>query len=293
MSSRPTPTASTTTRPSATDAPGPRALPRDALGLGLRPSLVGPLCETWPELGFLEVLVENFTGRAQLPRAQLARLGARYPLVGHGVSLNLLGADPLDLEHLVRVRDLVRAHGMPYFTDHLCWTASNGTHHHDLLPAPAHPDLIPYAAERASAIQDFLGVPFGLENLSSYVTWGRDQMPEWDFLAEVVRRSGCWVMLDLNNIVVSAVNHGFDPEDYLRAIDWSRVLQVHVAGHATRADGLRHDTHDREVSDPVWDLYRTAWRLGGPFPTLLEWDEHLPSLDEVLRVLRHALEVRA
>lgn len=181
---------------------------------------------------------------------------------------------------------------MPYFTEHLCWSASGGHPHHDLLPAPYDAELIPYVAARARFVQDFLGVPFGIENLSSYLAWGRSTMPEWEFYRRVVDESGTWTMLDINNVYVSSVNHGFDPRDYLASVRWDRVLQVHLAGHLVRPDGLRHDTHDRPVAPEVWALYREAWAMGGPFPTLLEWDEHIPPLADVLAEVARAREIR-
>lgn len=268
-------------------------IPRDALGIGLRRPHVDALLAEHVPVGFLEVIAENHLDVGSLSRARLDEVAARYPVVGHGVALNLVGAEPLDLAHLERVRALVRAHRMPWFSDHLCWSASGGHRHHDLLPAPYDPELVPYVAARARFVQEFLGVPFGIENLSSYVEWGRDRMPEWEFYRAVVDAADCWYMLDLNNIYVSSVNHGFDPMAYLASVRWDRVLQVHVAGHFVRPDGLRHDTHDRPVCAEVWALYREAWTLGGPFPTLLEWDDRVPPLSEVLAELAIAASVRS
>jgi uncharacterized protein (UPF0276 family) len=155
------------------------------------------------------------------------------------------------------------------------------------------PELVELAAERAAHVQRRLGRPFGLENLSSYVDFARSTMTEWDFYAGVVRAAGCGFMLDVNNIYVSSQNHGFDPERYLDAIDFSRVLQVHLAGHSREPDGTLVDTHDHPVPDPVWSLYASAWRRGGPFPTLLEWDARIPPMPEVLAELARAAEVRA
>lgn len=264
-----------------------------ATGVGLRPQHYGELLKDPPRIDFLEVIAENYIGRAELPRQRLRAVAERFPLVVHGVSLNLLGFDPLDLEYLGRVKQLIESFDMPYASDHLCWTASERMHHHDLLPAPYHPELVEHAARRAAFVQDYLGVPFGIENLSSYIAWTRDEMPEWEFLRAVVERSGCHYMLDINNLHVSAHNHGFDPNLYLDAIDWSRVLQVHLAGHDTLDGGLKHDTHDREVCEEVWRLYRRAWALGGPFPTLVEWDERVPSLAVMAAQLERARRMRA
>lgn len=270
-----------------------RSIPRDALGLGLRPAHYPYLFEHWPEVGYFEVISENFLGAAPPPRARLAALSARYPVVLHGVGLNLLGHAELDedyLDSLCRLADRVDA---PFVTDHLCWTGAHGVSHHDLLPVPYVPELVELAAERAYRVQQRLGRPFGIENLSSYVGFRRSTMTEWDFYAAVVRESGCWFMLDVNNIYVSSQNHGFDPLEYLRAIDFARVLQVHIAGHTREPDGTLVDTHDHPVSSAVWSLYAQAWKQGGPFPTLLEWDERVPPMPEVLAELAKAKGARA
>lgn len=253
-------------------------LAKTALGLGLRPNFYRDLECSSPAVDFFEVIVENYLGNSTLPRANLHRVAQRYPIVGHGVSLNLLGTDPLDFDYLKRVKDFIDEFHLPYMTDHLCWSAHEAVTHHDLLPAPYARELIPYVAERAARVQDFLGVPFGIENLSSYVTFARDDMPEWEFYRAVIVQSGCWYMLDVNNMYVSSVNHHFDAQQYLASVHWERVLQVHLAGHQTRPDGILHDTHDQPVCSEVWKLYADAWRLGGPFPTLLEWDANIPAL---------------
>jgi uncharacterized protein len=274
-------------------APSRSALPPDALGLGLRIPHYPYIFEHWPDIGYFEIISENFLGPALPPRQKLDRVRARYPLVLHGVGLNLLGHAPLDeayLDELCRLADLVDA---PFVTDHLCWTGAHCVSHHDLLPTPYLPELVELAAERAHAVQRRLGRPFGIENLSSYVELQRSTMTEWEFLTAVVRESGCWFMLDVNNIHVSSRNHGFDPEAYLSAIDFSRVLQVHLAGHSREPDGTLVDTHDHPVSSAVWALYAKAWKMGGPFPTLLEWDAEIPPMPAVLAEIAKAEEARA
>jgi uncharacterized protein (UPF0276 family) len=267
-------------------------IPRDAVGLGLRPRWVAALRSGAPGVDFLEVLVENVVGEATLPRERLAALAARYPLVGHGVSLDVAGTDPLDDAFLVRLADFVRDTGLAWHSDHLCWSNAGGLAHHELLPTPCVAAIVPWVAARARAIQDRLGVPFGLENVSTYLRWSMDDLPEWEFLARVAEAADCGVILDVNNVVVSAHNHGSDPLDALAAIPWSRVLHAHVAGHRVRPDGLRHDTHDRPVSDEVWEVYAESWRRGGPFPTVLEWDDEIPDLDVALAELDRARAVR-
>jgi uncharacterized protein (UPF0276 family) len=269
-----------------------RGLPGEALGVGLRVPHYRYVFEHEPDVDYFELISENFLGPASTPRARLERVRKRYPVVLHGVGLNLLGHAPLDedyLDRLSRLADLVEA---PFVTDHLCWTGAHGVTHHDLLPTPYTMDLVELAAERAEYVQRRLGRPFGIENLSSYVSFGRSTMTEWEFYSEVVRASGCWSMLDVNNVYVSSQNHGFDPDAYLAAIDFSRVLQVHLAGHTREPSGTIVDTHDQPVASAVWALYARAWKLGGPFPTLLEWDARIPPMPEVLAEIAKAKEAR-
>jgi uncharacterized protein len=264
-----------------------------ALGLGLRLSHYAHLFEHWPAIDYLEIISENFLSDAAPPRRQLDRIKARYPIVLHGVGLNLLGHAPLDdayLDRLCRLADHVDA---PFVTDHLCWTGAHGVTHHDLLPTPYVPALVELAAERAAYVQRRLGRPFGLENLSSYVAFRASTMTEWAFYNDVVRTAGCFYMLDINNVYVSSENHGFDPRAYLDSIDFARVLQIHLAGHTREPTGTIVDTHDQPVSDAVWALYRDAYRTHGPFPTLLEWDERIPPMPEVLAELDKACAVRS
>lgn len=265
---------------------------RDALGLGLR---VPHYAELWgrpsPGVDFFEVISENFLGDSAPARANLRRAVERAPVVLHGVGLNLLGPDPLDRGYLRALRRLADEVDAPWVTDHLCWTGARGRLSHDLLPAPMTLATARYAAERARVVQDVLERPFGLENLSSLIALHGDALGEAEFYADVVGRAGVWFMLDVNNIVVSARNHGLDPHAYLDAIDGRRVLQVHVAGHRALPSGPVVDTHDEPVPDEVWALYARAWAQLGPFPTLLEWDDKLPSYEacvaEVGEARRH------
>lgn len=269
-----------------------RSLPRDALGLGLRLAHYDYLFQHRPQLGYLEIITENFLGDSAPPARKLAWVCADYPVVLHGVSLNLLGHEPIDLAYLEDVCRLADRVGAAFVTDHLCWTGAHGMSHHDLLPMPYTPELVEFAAERAYDVQRRLDRPFGLENLSSYVQFRESSLSEHAFYTSVVREAGCHFMLDVNNIYVSSVNHGFDPLEYLRAIDFSRVLQVHIAGHKREREGTIVDTHDRPVCDEVWQLYARAWRMGGPFPTLLEWDDAIPPMPEAIAELERALAVR-
>lgn len=269
-----------------------RTIARDAVGIGLRPVHYAAITATAPEIDFFEVIAENLLGRSELPRRHAEAVARRYPLVAHGVSMDLAGTDPLDELHLAAFAALVRGLEMPWATEHLCWSASEGRRHHELLPPPLIEEAIGWTAERIRRVQAALDVPFGVENVSTYLSWAHDELTEWDFLRRVVEAADCGVLLDLNNVVVSAHNHGFSPLRYLDAVPWDRVLLVHLAGHELRADGLQHDTHDRAVDAEVWSLYREAWRRGGPFPTLIEWDDAIPPLEVVLAEARRAREVR-
>ncbi len=269
-----------------------RTLARDALGLGLRPVHYAALRETTPEVDFFEVIAENYLGASDVPRLHLDAIAERHPFVAHGVSLNLLGSDPLDPEYLARLRGFLEQYRVPLATDHLCWTTSERTNHHDLLPVPCSSEIIDWAVHRIRMVQRALGVPFGIENISTYLRHVREDLTEWEFLVQVAERADCGILLDINNIYVSSINHGFDPRAYLAAIPWDRVFYVHIAGHEVRPDGLRHDTHDRKVEEAVWALYADAWRRGGPFPTVLEWDDHIPPLDQAIAELKRALVVR-
>ncbi len=221
-------------------------------------------------------------GDAELPKQNLGRILDRYPVVLHGVGLGIASADPLDYSYLKKLKELADRTDTPYVTDHLCWTRIDGIQHHDLLPFPYTEENARYVAQRAATVQDYLGRPFGLENLSSYVAFATSNRTEWDFYNEVIAQSGCHYMLDINNIFVSSVNHGFNAKEYLTNIRWSQVLQCHIAGHTQRADGSLLDTHEEPVCAEVWELYAHAWQLSGGFKTLLERDGKIPAFPELL-----------
>jgi uncharacterized protein (UPF0276 family) len=269
------------------------------LGVGLRPALLAELDHVWQGgqtpalLDYFEIISENFMGQALPPRRNLQRVRERYAVVMHGVGLNLLGHEPLNEPYLDALAALADSIDAPFVSDHLCWTGAHGLSHHDLLPVPYTKDLIDFAAERAAYVQKRLGRPFALENVSSYVQFAASEMSEWEFYRAVVEAADISMMLDINNIYVSSQNHEFDPRVYLRHIPFERVLQVHLAGHERMPDGAIIDTHDRAVADAVWDLYREAWTIGGPFPTLLEWDDKIPGWPILLQELQKAREMRS
>ncbi len=263
-------------------------IPRNAIGLGLRLPHYRHIFSEWPKVEFFEIVSENFMGDAPLPKRNLERILSTYPVVLHGVSLGIASTDPLDYSYLDRLKALTVMTATPYFTDHLCWTSTHGIHHHDLLPVPYTEENARYIAERISEVQDFIGIPFGLENLSSYASFKESEMEESDFYNRVVELSGCGYMLDINNVFVSSVNHGFDARRYLDSIRWDKVLQCHIAGHTEKQDGTLLDTHEEKVRREVWELYGHAWNISGGFPTLLERDDKIPPFPEL-----HAEALRA
>lgn len=244
------------------------------VGLGLRVPHMRYIFQHRPAVDVFELISENFMVDGGPPLRNLDRICERYPVVLHGVSLGLGSAEEPDPDYLDRLVAMIRRTGSPWASDHLCWTRSGNAHLHDLLPLPYTERVARFLGERAARIQDRLGVPFALENLSSYVAFAESEMTEWEFYARVCEIADCKMMFDVNNVYVSAVNHGFDPWDYLAHIPWDRVIQVHVAGHTTREDGTKLDTHDHHVCPEVWELYRHVYEQTGGVTTILEWDDH-------------------
>lgn len=213
------------------------------------------------------------------------------PVALHGVSLNLGGTDPLNLPFLKRLKELARRVDAVHVSDHLCWTGARGQNLHDLLPLPYTEEALSHIARRVEAAQTALGRPLLVENVSSYLTYADSAMTEWEFLSALARRTGCGLLLDVNNIHVSAVNHAFDGRDFLRGLPKNAVGYMHLAGYAVN-DGILIDTHDHPVWPPVWDLYREALKVFGDVPTLIEWDDKIPSFDRLRREARKAESIR-
>jgi uncharacterized protein len=251
------------------------------VGIGLRAPHYAEFAERRPDLGFLEVHSENYFGEGGAALAWLERLRAIYPLSLHGVGLSLGSTDPPDEIHLRKLDALVRRMQPLLVSEHLCWSSVGGHHANDLLPLPFTQEALDHVVARIGAVQDRLGRELLVENVSCYVRLPRSAMPEWEFVAEAVRRSGCKLLLDVNNVWVNAANHGFDPRRYLEAIDPASVAEIHLAGFE-RAPGLLLDTHGTPVAAEVWDLYRVAVGRFGRQPTLIEWDTDIPGLDVLL-----------
>jgi uncharacterized protein (UPF0276 family) len=263
-------------------------LPHLGVGVGLRTPHYAHILSAQPRVGFFEIITENFLHTQGRPMMVLEAVAARYPVVMHGVSLSIGSTDPLDRDYLSRVRDLRDHIGARWVSDHLCWTGVGGRNSHDLLPLPYTHATLEHVAARVLEVQDVLGAPLVLENPSTYVEFATSTLTEWDFLAALCVRTGCGLLLDVNNVYVSSRNHGFDPLTYLDALPMERVVQFHVAGHTDNGTHVV-DTHIGPVVRPVWDLLREATRRGADASILLEWDAEIPTFDVVHREARRAL----
>jgi uncharacterized protein (UPF0276 family) len=240
---------------------------------------------------WFEIISENFMVAGGLPLYNLGRALDRFPLVQHGVSLSIGGTEPLDWDYLRKLEELTRRTRTPWLSDHLCWGSAGGVHLHDLIPLPYTAEAVRWVAERARAVQDFLGVRLALENVSSYMTYTSSEMTEWEFLSAVAEEADCGILLDVNNIYVSSYNHAFDPTLYVDGVPHRRVVQMHLAGHTNHGKYIL-DTHDDHVIDPVWDLYRRALRKVGPVSTLVEWDDDIPPFAELVAEAAKARAIR-
>ncbi|MBS0556793.1 MAG: DUF692 domain-containing protein [Proteobacteria bacterium] len=261
-------------------------------GLGLRADHYDALLEPQTRIDWLEALSENYLVPGGKPLDWLRRMRERYPMVLHGVSLSIGSQDALDHDYLAALKKLADAIEPAWISDHLCWTGAHGRNLHDLLPLPYTEEAIVHVSDRVRQVQDVLGRRILLENVSSYVEFTASTLPEWEFLATIAERADCLILLDVNNIHVSANNHGFDARDYLAGIPARRVQQFHIAGH-TFQDKLIIDTHDQPVSDPVWDLYADAVRRFGPVSTMIERDDNIPPLAELVAELDRARAIAA
>ncbi len=247
-------------------------------GLGLRTQHYPRILDGSARADWFEVISENFMVDGGRPLAVLGRARELAPVVLHGVSLSIGSTDPLDLTYLDALAALARRIEPAWISDHLCWGSVGGHYAHDLLPLPFTEEALAHTAERVRAVQDRLGRRILVENVSSYLTYTHSVIPEWEFVAAVAERADCGILLDVNNVYVSAHNHGFEAGRYLAAIPAARVGQIHLAGHTDKGTHLL-DTHVGPVPDPVWDLYRTALRHCGRISTLVEWDEEVPDFE--------------
>ncbi len=250
------------------------------VGIGLRIPHYSHIFEKKPVVDWFEIISENFMMDGGRPLQMLDQILERYRVVQHGVSMYFGSAEPLNREHLRRLKTLIKRTKTPWLTDHLCWGSVDGRYSHDLLPMPYTFEAAKRTAQKIREARDFLEVPIAVENVSSYAEYHVSEMTEWEFLNEVVEDADCGILLDVNNIYVSSRNHSFNPLDYVNNVPHERVAQIHIAGHSKYSKYIL-DTHDHPVIDPVWKLYSRAIELVGPTATLLEWDDRIPSFEEV------------
>ncbi len=259
-------------------------------GIGLRTAHFGRFLAERPPVAWVEGISENFMAAGGRPLAVLEKVRRDVPVALHGVSLGVGSVEPIPERYLDDLERLVRRIEPALVTDHLCWGRHRGRYLHDLLPLPCTEEALAHVAARVRQVQDRLGRQILLENPSTYVAYREADMPEWEFLAEVARRADCGILLDVNNVHVSAHNLGFDPLDYLDGIPAARVGQLHLAGHADRGRYLL-DTHDAPVAGAVWALYGEALRRLGRVPTLVEWDDRIPPLEVLVAESRKAAAI--
>jgi len=250
------------------------------VGIGLRIPHYKHIFDKKPVVDWFEIISENFMVDGGRPLKVLDQILERYRVVQHGVSMYFGSAEPLNREHLCRLKTLVKRTKTPWLTDHLCWGSVDGNYSHDLLPMPYTLEAVKKTAQKIREARDFLEVPIAVENVSSYAEFHASEMTEWEFLTEVAEAADCGILLDVNNIYVSSQNHNFNPLDYVNNVPHERVAQIHIAGHS-KYEKYILDTHDHPVIDPVWSLYARAIEVVGPTATLLEWDDRIPSFDEV------------
>jgi len=267
-------------------------IPSLGFGLGLRKEHYNAIIKTSPDVDWFEILTENYLVDGGKPLHFLDQICEKYPVVMHGVSMSLGSHDPLDMDYLAQVKALAKRTDAKWISDHMCFTGVDGTNAHDLLPLPYTEEAIKHVVNKIQQAQDFLGRQILVENASTYVTYKQSHMTEWEFTTAVAEESDSLILLDVNNIYVSAYNHGFDPLEYLDGIPAERVQQHHIAGHS-QYDGYIIDTHDHDVVQGVWDLYAEAIKRYGEVSVMIERDDNIPELPELLAELQIARDVFA
>ncbi|MDQ2772947.1 MAG: DUF692 domain-containing protein [Bacteroidota bacterium] len=254
------------------------AFPKLGLGLGLRSQHFNHILAEQPAVDWFEVISENFMDSHGRPRQVLRQIAERYPVVMHGVSLSIGSTDPLNLGYLQSLKTLAAEVQPAWVSDHLCWTGVLSVNSHDLLPLPLHEESLRHVCARIRQVQDYLERPLVIENPSTYATFRHSTMPEWEFLTRMTEETGCRLLLDVNNVYVSAYNNDFDAEEYIRALPHDRIVQMHLAGHQNCGNYII-DTHDRQVNGAVWQLFQLAYTLTGGTAVLLEWDGNIPAFE--------------
>ncbi|MCX7117173.1 MAG: DUF692 domain-containing protein [Legionellales bacterium] len=259
-------------------------------GLGLRTDHYQTILQDKPPVDWFEVITENYLVPGGKPLYYLDQIRESYPMVMHGVSMSIGSSDPLDWEYLRQVKQLADRIQPILISDHLCWNGVQHKNTHDLLPLPYTDEAVLHVSQRIREVQDFLERPFLIENVSSYISYQSSCMTEWAFINEILTRADGHLLLDVNNIYVSSINHEFNPLDYILAIPSHRIYQIHLAGHSNMGDYII-DTHDHPIVDPVWSLYRETIRHHGLISTMIERDDNIPELSELIQELNHARHI--
>lgn len=262
----------------------------NGVGLGLRFQHIDQILAERPPIPWFEALTDNYLKQGSVQHEYLMEVAEHYPLVLHGVGMSLGSAEALNIEYLTKVKVLAQQINAQWVSDHLCWTGAQGLITHDLLPLPYNQETLKYVINRIKQIQDILEQTLVIENVSSYLQYKSSDISEWDFIAAVVKESKCKVLLDINNIYVNSYNHEFDPLKYLNAVPIDSVQQMHLAGFEDKGTHLL-DTHGQAIYPPVWELYAKALQRFGAVPTLIEWDNNLPSLERLMQECDTAQQV--
>ncbi len=261
------------------------SIPADSVGIGLRGEHIKLVATDEPPVDWFEVHSENYFGRGGAPHQWLTQIRSNYPLSFHGVGLSLGSTDALNLPHLQRLKELIDFYQPALVSEHLSWSSIDGVYLHDLLPLPFTREAVRHLVNRIDEVQELLGRTILVENASTYLEFSHSEMSEWEFINEIAQRSGCGLLLDVNNVYVNACNHEFDPVDFLRQVSAAAVGEIHLAGHTIKEwpeGSIRIDTHDQRVCDEVWHLYEHAAGLFSHAPTLIEWDKELPEFSVLM-----------
>ncbi|HTM63427.1 MAG TPA: DUF692 domain-containing protein [Gammaproteobacteria bacterium] len=266
--------------------------PNLGFGLGLRTEHYQDILANRPDVDWFEIITENYLIPGGKPHYYLDSIREHYPMVMHGVSMSIGSSDPLDMTYMQQVKNLAAKIKPEWISDHLCFTGIHGKNTHDLLPLPYTDECVMHLANKIQQAQDFLGQRILIENVSSYITYHQSQMTEWEFLKNISESADCLILLDINNIYVSSINHRFDPIEYINAVPRERVWQIHLAGHSDMGNYII-DTHDDDIIDPVWELYSTALQRFGFVSTMIERDDNIPSLQKLISELQLARNIAA
>lgn len=259
-------------------------------GVGLRNQHLPYIIENHPDIPWFELLADNYLIEDDPVHEYLDALVSQYPMVLHSVGMSIGSSDPLNQEYFANYKWLADKIKPAFVSDHVCWVSTDRRYFHDLLPLPFTQAIAEYVADRIQAIQDLIGYPLIVENVSSYLSYKESEMPEWEFMNLVAELADCGILLDLNNVYVSSVNHGFNAMDYIAAIDPNRVKQFHLAGYLDKGTHLV-DTHGDYIAGPVWELYAQALKRFGKVPTLIEWDTDVPTFQELSREAKRAQDM--